>query len=76
MKKCKCKETCLLSMVYPNSDVHVACDDECYLDNIGKSNAQLYVDKYPHIVEKFNKIENRALRKEKLNKINEKQTLL
>ena len=35
MSECK-EEECILSLIYPNTNANIACDEECYLTYCGK----------------------------------------
>ena len=42
------KKECALSLIYPNSDANLACDEKCYFETKdGKKNKEWYIKHYP-----------------------------
>ena len=43
---------CALKLIYPNTNVTLACDEKCYFKTKeGKENKEWYVNNYPKIME-------------------------
>lgn len=41
------KNICALSVIYPNSDSSLACDNECYMKTADPKVVKGYLDQYP-----------------------------